>query len=57
MRKRVVAPISEQVPAWGEGWLNLDNLVSVEVTSEDADCPIESALQAGEKRGWRAAQP
>jgi hypothetical protein len=57
MRKRVVAPISQHAPAWDEGWLNLDNLASVEVTSEDADCPIESALQAGENRGWRAAQP
>jgi hypothetical protein len=36
MRKRVVAPISQQAPAWDEGWLNLDNLASVEVTSEDA---------------------
>jgi hypothetical protein len=57
MRKRVVAPISQQGPAWDEGWLNLDNLASVEVTSEDADYPIESALLGGEKRGWRAAQP
>ncbi len=57
MRKRVVAPIAKQAPAWDEGWLNLDNLASVEVTSEDTDCPIESALLAGEKRGWRAAQP
>ena len=32
-------------------------MASVEVTSEDADYPIESALLAGEKRGWRAAQP
>jgi hypothetical protein len=53
----VVAPISQQAPAWNEGWLNLENLASVEVTSEYADCPIESALQAGERRGWRAAQP
>jgi hypothetical protein len=37
MRKRVVAPISQQAPAWDEGWLNLENLVSVEVTSEYAE--------------------
>jgi hypothetical protein len=57
MRKHVVAPISQQAPAWDEGWLNLDNLASVEVTSEDADCPIQLALLAREKRGWRAAKP
>jgi hypothetical protein len=38
-----------------EGWLDLDSAASVEVTSEDKDYPVESALVAGDMRGWRAA--
>ena len=38
-----------------EGWLDLDRLAVVEVTSEDKEYPVESALAAGEMRGWRAA--
>ena len=53
----MVAPIPQNAPAWDEGWLDLDRVASVEVTSEDADYPIESALLAGEKRGWRATEP
>jgi len=29
----------------------------VEVTSEDKDCPVESAFASGNARGWRAAEP
>lgn len=57
MRKRVANPIPQQTPAWDERWLDLEKLASVEVTSEDANRPIESALLEGESRGWRAAQP
>jgi hypothetical protein len=57
MRKRVVTPMSQKSLASGEGWLNLDNLASVEVTSEDVDSQIESALLEGENPGWRAAEP
>ncbi|MGC2693987.1 MAG: hypothetical protein WA228_14935 [Desulfobaccales bacterium] len=32
-------------------------MVQVEITSEDADYPIESALIPGIGSGWRAAQP
>ena len=38
-----------------QGWLELDRLAVVEVTSEDKDYPVESALVADETRGWRAA--
>jgi hypothetical protein len=37
-------------------WLDLENQAAVEVTSEDADSPIESALRPG-GTGWRAAEP
>jgi hypothetical protein len=57
MRKCVVAPIPQGVPPGDEDWLDLDRAASVEVTSEDKDYPIESALLKGDKRGWRAAKP
>jgi hypothetical protein len=41
--------------AHDEGWPDLDGLAAVEVTSEDKDYPVESALAAAEVRGWRAA--
>ena len=56
MRKRLITP-SPQDAAAHDGWLDLDHLAAVEVTSEDKDYPVESALVAGEMRGWRAAEP
>jgi hypothetical protein len=38
-----------------EGWLDVDGVAVVEVTSEDKEHPVESALVPGETRGWRAA--
>jgi hypothetical protein len=38
-----------------EGWLNLDGAAVVEVTSEEKEYPVESALVSGQTRGWRAA--
>ena len=55
MRKRLIAPIPQSAPALNEGWLNLDGAAVVEVTSEDNEHPVESALVPGETRGWRAA--
>jgi hypothetical protein len=36
-------------------WLDLDRAAVVEVTSEEKEYPVESALVSGEMRGWRAA--
>ena len=55
MRKRLMTPIPLDVPSRGEGWLDLDRLAVVEVTSEAKEYPVESALVPGETRGWRAA--
>jgi hypothetical protein len=55
MRKHLIAPIPQSAPALNEGWLDLDGAASVEVTSEDKEYPVESALVPGETRGWRAA--
>jgi hypothetical protein len=55
MRKRVVhAAPRERVPQ--ETWLDLERLAQVEVTSEDAEYPIEAALLPGGESGWRAAE-
>ena len=57
MRKRVITPIPQSIQPHDEGWLDLDRAASVEVTSEQKDYGIESALVSGETRGWRAASP
>jgi hypothetical protein len=38
-------------------WLNLECLTQIEVTSEDAGHPIESALVHAGDQGWRAEGP
>ena len=55
MRKRLITPSPQDVPSRDEGWLDLERLAVIEVTSEDKDYPVESALVTGETRGWRAA--
>ena len=55
MRKRLIAPIPQDPPALNKGWLDLDRIAVVEVTSEEKDYPVESALVSGETAGWRAA--
>ena len=57
MRKRFVTPTPATVQARGEGWLDLEHAAAVEVTSEDKDFPIESALSIERGQGWRAAEP
>jgi hypothetical protein len=55
MRKRIVRHAS--TPAAREGWLDLEKIASVEVTSEDDAFPIEAALSLRNTQGWRAAEP
>ena len=57
MRKRPITPTQENIRTRGEGWLDVERAAVVEVTSEDRDCPIESAFSSGDARGWRAAAP
>ncbi len=56
MRKRVL-PSTPDAPTPDVGWLDLEPLVEVEITSEDPAHPIESALIPGKGPGWRAAAP
>jgi hypothetical protein len=55
MRKRLITPIPQDTPHPDTGWLDLDLAAVVEVTSEDKEHPIESALISGGTQGWRAA--
>jgi hypothetical protein len=57
MRKRVISPAPKEVAAHEPQWLDVEKLVQVEVTSEDREHPIESALLPFDSSGWRAAQP
>lgn len=57
MRKRIVGAGPD--PQRGEsdqGWLDLDQIATVEVTSEDPSFPIESAFGPNRGPGWRASQ-
>ena len=57
MRKRIIGHGPGDVPTTEPGWLDLEYLAQVKITSEDVDYPIESALIPGAGLGWRAAQP
>ena len=57
MRKRLISPAPERVRPHDEGWIDVESAAVVEVTSEEEDYPIESALLSRETRGWRAAGP
>jgi hypothetical protein len=57
MRKRIIGNSHREVAAAEPGWLDLDRVAQVEITSEDADYPIEAALIPGTGPGWRAAHP
>jgi hypothetical protein len=55
MRKRITDESVQKVsPAENREWLDLEQLVQVELTSEDEEHPIESALIINTGRGWRA---
>ncbi len=56
MRKKIIGQNSSTRRIGEPVWLNLADLVEVEITSEDAAFPIEAAL-AENGHGWRAAGP
>ena len=57
MRKRQITSTPQSARPSDQAWLDVDRAALVEVTSEEKGYPIESALLAEEKRGWRAANP
>jgi hypothetical protein len=57
MHKGFITSTPETVRPHSEGWLDLERAAVVEVTSEEENFPVESALVLRETRGWRAAMP
>ena len=57
MRKQIISQPQRESPSANTSWLDLEALARVEVTSEDAAHPIESALLTVGATGWRAESP
>jgi hypothetical protein len=58
MRKQIIHQGTQGTsPADNRDWLDVEHLAQVELTSEDAEYPIESALIMNAGSGWRAQQP
>ena len=57
MRKRPTSTIKEPLLAHDEPWIDIETAAVVEVSSEQKDFPIDSALLPGEATGWRATKP
>ena len=57
MRKRIVTPHHAQQGGQSDkGWLDLEQIATVEVTSEDPNFPIEHAFGSNDGLGWRASE-
>lgn len=57
MRKRIIEQSSKELSPPEQGWLDLEHLAEIEISSEDAAHPIESAIIPGTGPGWRAISP
>ena len=57
MRKRITNQGAGSASLSNQQWLNVEHLAQVEVTSEAAAHPIESALIPSAGPGWRAEEP
>ena len=57
MRIRQITPSQDTVRSPAKRWLDIQQLATVEMTSEQKDYPVESAFASGEPGGWRAAEP
>ena len=55
MRKSLLGGEVPSGPQVESGWLALDDIAAVEITSEDPAYPIEAALLPGRGSEWRAA--
>ena len=57
VRKRILGPTQTvDRPASGQRWIDLGQIATVEVTSEDSSFPIESVFSSSRSHGWRASQ-
>ncbi|MBU0498665.1 MAG: carbohydrate-binding protein [Gammaproteobacteria bacterium] len=57
MRKTIIDPNPPSATIPQREWLDLEHLARVELTSEQAEHPIENALVFDAEGGWRAAGP
>jgi hypothetical protein len=57
MRKRIIPPGQPDPSLPDDDWLNPERLAQIELTSEEASHPIQSALLAAGGSGRRAAGP
>lgn len=57
MRKRIIGRSDQDAAPADQRWLDMERLAQLEITSEDAKHPIESALLPDRGSGWRAAEP
>ncbi len=57
MRKRIINHDTQRSSPHNQGWRDLEKMATVEVSSEEAQRPIEAALVPGASSGWRAAEP
>lgn len=57
MRKRLLDDHQRNTRKPECDWLNVEELVDVELSSEDVSHPIEAALLAKGNGGWRASTP
>jgi hypothetical protein len=57
MRKSIVVPGSQDAATPHDEWLDLEKLARFEITSEDLNHPIESAIIPGREPAWRADAP
>lgn len=57
MKKRIIGKSQPVESNAQPQWLDVTDLVEVEITSEDSAHPIESALLQDGTSGWRASEP
>ena len=57
MNKRITERVHPDIALPDDEYLSMDDLVDVEITSEDTAHPIEAALRPDVAGGWRAAEP
>ena len=58
MRKRIVGSsvVQSEAANLNDRWLDLQEIATVEVTSEDPHCPVEAVFEPDSGIGWRASQ-
>jgi hypothetical protein len=57
MRKQLKGSVSDRSTDSSKTWLNVEEIATAEISSEDPRFPIELAFNGKEDDGWRAAEP